>query len=187
MKRQMAEGWGRRKRLFVVCLLGSDPHIWTSAVIYLGAFIRVCMHVYVQYLIHRACEHKHSWKHVRRVIIKKNKAMFKFPESGHYNDIMKFSPVSYGMWFSCMCVFQVSSRNFFHVCVRAVCFGSRTVGVNLSSTTTTTTTKQSQLSPRTRTLKAPFGSHEHTAHAACRWIVLVSVMKLCTKLLQINQ
>lgn len=72
MKRQMAEGWGRRKRLFVVCLLGSDPHIWTSAVIYLGAYIRVCMHVYVQYLIHRACEHKHSWKHVRRVIIKKN-------------------------------------------------------------------------------------------------------------------
>lgn len=73
LKRQMAEGWGRRKRLFVVCLLGSDPHIWTSAVIYLGAFIRICMHVYVQYLIHRACEHKHSWKHVRRVIIKKNK------------------------------------------------------------------------------------------------------------------
>lgn len=47
------------------------------------------------------------------VCLKKNqRAMFKLPESGHYNDIMKFSPVSNGMWFSCMCVFQVSSRNF---------------------------------------------------------------------------
>lgn len=45
LKRQMAEGWRRRKRLFVVCLFGSDPHIWTSAFIYLGAFICVCVHV----------------------------------------------------------------------------------------------------------------------------------------------
>lgn len=71
---------------------------------------------------------------------------------------------------------------FLPVCVRAVCFGPRTVGVHVSTTTT-----QSAGVPEDPNTKSPSGSHERTAHAVRHWIVSVSIVKLYTVLLQIKQ
>lgn len=71
----------------------------------------------------------------------------------------------------------VLSRIFFSppcvcVCVHAVYFGPRTVGVRLSTTTT-----QSRLSPEDpNTKKAPLVPMSARAHAVCSWIVLVFLL-----------
>ena len=72
-------------------------------------------------------------------------------------------------------------QGLFSVHVIAVCFGFKTVGVPLS-----TTTRSQPRVPEDPNTKSSSGSHERTAHAARRWIVLLSIVKLYTMLLQIN-
>lgn len=80
-----------------------------------------------------------------------------------------------------MCVFQAGTFFPLYVCV-CLC-----VLCVLALELWECVYQQQQHSPSCPQGPKHSGSHERAAHAACHWIVLVSIMKLDTKLLQINQ